>query len=189
MLGGGNTYVEGSILRHCIVQFGGYLQQEASIHFDRISVALDQVSIVGMPSSSRYVHGVYFSNPTSPVLLSGVSIEGSSNYGIYVSYIQSTITLVNTMVQGCRRYGLYISNSQGTSILRSKFDGNGLGVTSHLSRQVYASGGKYDFDIFHFTFEFFSPVPSCCIVTVKRNRGLQCHFLLDFQQWGSRFIP
>ena len=144
VLGGGNTYVDGSIIRHCTVQFGGYFENIASIYFDRVSVALDQVSILG--KWDRSVHGIYFNRPVGPVFLCGVNVTNAGNYGVYVYYPASETYIVDAVIQGSRNYGLYMYYSKETRILRSSFHEND--ESNYYSRQVYSNGGKRAVEIF-----------------------------------------
>lgn len=161
VLGGANTYVSGSIIRYCTVQYGGYFKRTASIYLDRVGVALDQVSILG--TWDRSVSGIYLYYPQDPVFLHGLSVTDSGNYGMYMISPASSTSLVDVNIKRSKNYGLYMSNSKETSIFRSSFHDNSAANSN--SRQVYSTGGELILsvvaDVLHlnlFSFKQFHPI-------------------------------
>jgi len=137
VLGGGNTYVSGSVIRHCVLEYGGYFSKTASIYLDRVSVALDQVTILG--KWDRSVTGVYINRPLDPVLLRGVNVTNAGSYGVYVYFPTSTTEIVDTAIEGSRNYGLYLNQVKETNVVRSSVHNNDESNSNSI--QVYGYSG------------------------------------------------
>lgn len=138
VLGEGNKYIDGSILRHCTINFGGYHSNSASIYLDQVSVMLEKVTILG--DWSRAVYGVYAYYLQDPLLFNEVSVKSAGYDGLYIMYAHGGITLSHIDIQGCRNNGITIFYSGSTYVHGSTFDGNG-GV------QVYVYSGMRSLNV------------------------------------------
>ncbi len=124
VLGDGNQYIDGSVMRHCTVKFGGYFSRDASIYLNRVNVMLDSVTVLG--DWSRYVNGIYMYSPSDAVLLSGVSVQNVGNIGVHIDYAYYGISLTNVNIRGCHNSGVRIYYPQGSvSLSGSAFERNG----------------------------------------------------------------
>ena len=134
-LGDGSQYIDGSVLRHCTMKFGGYYSRDASIYLHRVSVMMEGVTVLG--DWSRSVKGIYMLDLNDVVLLSGVSVQNVGNQGIGIYNADNGVTLSNVDIQGSRYQGLYMYYCEGSvSIIASNFDRNG-------GDQVYYNNYNY----------------------------------------------
>ncbi len=133
IFGEGNQYIDGSILRHCYLKFGGSITNSASIYLDQVSVMLEKVTVMG--DSIRPAYGVYVYAPVDALVFYGVSIQNAGYDGLYISYAYGGISLTDVEISGCLYNGLTIHFYGSADVRGSTFDGNG-------GDQVYSVSGK-----------------------------------------------
>ena len=179
IFGEGNQYIDGSILRHCYLKFGGYFQSSASIYLDQVSVMLEHVTVLGDWSQS--VSGVYVYFPSDLVVLIGVSIQNAGYDGLYISYAYGGISLSDIDISGCQYNGLTIHFYGSSDIRGSTFDGNG-------GDQVYLVSGKICLCCFLWSSVSLQVISELFLFHVRFQWGFQNVFLLSLQWKQQRCL-
>lgn len=121
-------YVDGSLLRHCLVANGGFTDEfpsASALYFDEVSVVLDNLMVDGSGG-----HGVMFNRPMVLVLLHQVHINATEGSGLYIPNPQASVTLEDVMISDSDSYGLLSSSSASG--------------TSHVLERVSVTGSRYE---------------------------------------------
>jgi hypothetical protein len=126
-------YIDGSIIRHCIIKGAGNGDFDGSIYLDQTSILVEHVFV-----NSSNSNGIYLASPDEAVFLRDINVTNANGHGIYLEQLSQPTDLANIQVSSSYRSGLYVYNPTDLFVSNSRFQDNyRLGSTG---TQVYVQG-------------------------------------------------